>query len=280
MSNVKLITLEDYITCLRLCEVYMDFFSSLIDKIFSSKLLDKNILITLMILILVGLNLLGIDINYLSQSIYVLVTLVIINIMITITLYPITSYRLKAMNESLEQIKELSDLVEDTKEDYDFIKSRILNIDENLENITGIIKSLSEELKGLPNVKALKLILELRTRGFWNELFRECLKYTLTYQRESSDIVMDTFKNNFIELSKNYLDFIKVNIKNYNLHETITDDLNNKINNSRDIIIIELAKDKRVDEKLYIISLILKSLQDDINSAMLQYLRTVQANIL
>jgi len=111
-------------------------------------------------------------------------------------------------------------------------------------------------------------------------LFRECLKYTLTYQRESSDIVMDTFKNNFIELSKNYLDFIKVNIKNYDLHETVTDDLNNKINNSRDIIIIELAKDKRVDEKLYIISLILKSLQDDINSAMLQYLRTVQANIL
>lgn len=253
---------------------------NIINKVFNSKILDKNILITIMLLILVGLNLLGIDINYLSQSIYVLVTLVIINIFITIILYPITSYRLKEMNNSLEQIKELSELVEDSKEDYDYIKSKITCIDDNMQHIITIVNELSEELKGLPNIKSLKLLLELRTRGLWNEMFRECLKYTLTFQKESSEIVLDTFLINYDENQKNYIEFIKRNIKNYDVHETLTVDLNNKINTSKDVISAELQKDKRVDEKLYIISLILKSLQDDINSITLEYLRSIQANIL
>lgn len=254
--------------------------SALFEKVFNSKLFDKNILVTILLLILVGLNLLGIDINYLSQSLYVLVTLVIINIFITIVLYPITSYRLKTITDSLQQIQELSELIEDSKEDYDFIKSKITYLDENMRYIIRIINDLSEELKGLPNIKALKLILELRTRGLWNELFRECLKYTLTYQRESAEVVLDTFKNNIDEIHKNYVDFIKRNIKNYDLHENISEQLNNKINSNKDIIINELGKDKKIDEKLYIISILLKSLQEDINAILLEYLRSIQANIL
>ncbi len=254
--------------------------SALFNKVFNSKLVDKNILVTILLLILVGLNLLGIDINYLSQSLYVLVTLVIINIFITIVLYPITSYRLKTITESLQQIQELSELIEDSKEDYDFIKSKITYLDENMRYIIRIINDLSEELKGLPNIKALKLILELRTIGLWNEFFRECLKYTLTFQRESSEVVLDTFKNNIDDIHKNYIDFIKRNVKIYDLHEDVSEQLNNKINNTKDIIINELSKDKKIDEKLYIISILLKSLQEDINAIILDYLRSIQANIL
>jgi len=249
-------------------------------KLFNSKYFGKNITVTILLLILVGLNLLGIDIKYLSQSLYLLVTLIIINIFITIVFYSFTSYYFKTIIGSVQQIEELSELIEDSKEDYDLIKSKITYLDENMQYIIRIIKELSEELKGLPNIKALKLILELRTRGLWNELFRECLKYTLTYQRESSEIILGTFKNNVDDINKDYIEFIKRNIKMYDLHENISEQINNKINNTKDIIINELSKDKRIDEKLYIISLLLKSLQDEINEIILEYLRSVQANIL
>jgi len=249
-------------------------------KLFNSKYFGKNVTVTILLLILVGLNILGIDIKYLSQSLYLLVTLIIINIFITIVFYSFTSYYFKTITRSVQQIKELSELIEDSKEDYDLIKSKIAYLDENMQYIIRIIKELSEELKGLPNIKALKLILELRTRGLWNELFRECLKYTLTYQRESSEIILGTFKNNVDDINKDYIEFIKRNIKMYGLHENISEQINNKINNTKDIIINELSKDKRIDEKLYIISLLLKSLQDEINEIILEYLRSVQANIL
>lgn len=249
-------------------------------KLFNSKYFGKNITVTILLLILVGLNILGIDIKYLSQSLYLLVTLIIINIFITIVFYSFTSYYFKTITGSVQQIEELSELIEDSKEDYDLIKSKITYLDENMQYIIRIIKELSEELKGLPNIKALKLILELRTRGLWNELFRECLKYTLTYQRESSEIILGTFKNNVDDINKDYIEFIKRNIKMYGLHENISEQINNKINNTKDIIINELSKDKRIDEKLYIISLLLKSLQDEINEIILEYLRSVQANIL
>lgn len=258
----------------------MSFVNRFLEKIFSSEILDKNFLITIVLLILIGLNLLGIDIEYLSRQTYILTTLIITNILITIFLYPITSIKLNSINESIEQLKELGDMAEDFKEDYDLVKSVIYRIDTTVEKISECSSELNESLRGTPNIKALKLILDLRTKGLWNEIFKECLKYLLIYTQESSNVINSNFKNSLNDITKYYTDFVHQNIKFHNIDEELTVELKNKINSNIENIIIEIGKDKKPTEKLYTISLTLQTLEDDINSVVLAYLRNIQSDII
>ena len=84
----------------------INFINKILDKILSNDkdLSDKNFLILTVLLILIGLNLLGIDIQYLSQQTYILATLIIVDILITVFLYPITSTKLNIINESIDHL--------------------------------------------------------------------------------------------------------------------------------------------------------------------------------
>jgi len=195
-------------------------------------------------------------------------------------MYSFITSKITYSSNSLTNLSNHLELLEEIKLDYDFIKSKLLELLENFKFLNKNITELAKELNGLPNVKALKLILELRTRGLWNEMFRECLKYTLTVNQESSLIVKDTLINNLNDIVKNYLEFVVKSIKPYDIHETLTSELKSKINSSISILLNEIEKDKRIDEKLYIISLLLKSLQDDINAMLLEYLRAIQSNVI
>jgi len=123
------------------------------------------------------------------------------------------------------------------------------------------------------------MLLELRTRGLWNEIFRECLKYVLTSNKDNAEIMLSTCKNNIDDFVSIYLNFVKLNIHSYDVNELLTEEIKIKINLDKENIYTELSKDKRAEEKMYIISLLLKSLQDDINRITLEYLRSIQANI-
>ena len=260
----------------------INFINKILDKILSNDkdLSDKNFLVLTVLLILIGLNLLGIDIQYLSQQTYILATLIIVDILITIFLYPITSTKLNIINDSIDHLKELGDIAENAKEEYDLIKSIIYNIKSTVETISICSIELAESIKGIPNVKALKLILELRTKGLWNEVFKECLKYLLTYSQESSEVINTNFKDSLNDITKRYIDFVHQNIKMHNIDEKLSDDLKNKINNTTENIIVEINKDKKVTEKLYLISILLQTLEDDINSTVLAYLRNIQSDII
>lgn len=255
-------------------------FLAFIEKIFNSKIIDRNIFIALLLVIIIGLNLLGIDLERIHETNYSVIILVIINIIISIVLYPITNYYLKTIKIYLEKLELLTTVIEKTKEDHDFIKSKINFLDITLKNSNKTLLELYEELKGLPNIKYLKSIFELRNKSLWSEIFKECLQYTLLYHQESSVIILESFNSNFNCIQKNYIDFITQNIKIYNIENNITIELNNKINNIHDLIINELTNNKKTDEKLYIISIILKNLQDDVNILMVNFLRQIQSNII
>jgi len=259
----------------------MNFINKILDKIFSdgNNVSGKNFLITIILLILVGLNILGIDIEYLSNQKYLLVILIITNILITIFLYPITAIKLNTINESIDHLKELGDMAENFKEDYDLIKSIIRHIESTTERILACSTELNESIKGTPNIRALKLILDLRTEGLWNEVFKECLKYLLTYSQESSQIINTNFKNSLNDITKRYVDFVHQNIRSHNVDEKLSAELKNKINNTIDSLITEINRDKKPTEKLYEISIVLQTLEDDINSTVLLYLRDIQSSI-
>jgi len=229
---------------------------------------------------LVALNLLGVDIHYLSDQLYLIATLVIINILVTIFIYPISSKRLKIINESVEQLKDIGDITESFKEDYDLIKSLIYHIDSAITKISECVNELIESIKGIPNLKSLKLILELKTKGLWNDIFKECLKYLLTYNKESSEIINTNFKNSLNDIKNNFIEFVHQSIKYHNIDEKLTAELTSKINSIIENITSEINKDKLTTEKLYIISMLLKSLEDDINAEILIYLRNMQSNLL
>lgn len=258
----------------------MNFLNKFLEKFLSDDLLNKNILITIVLLILVALNLLGVDIHYLSDQLYLIATLVIINILVTIFIYPISSKRLKIINESVEQLKDIGDITESFKEDYDLLKSLIYHIDSAITKISECVNELIESIKGVPNLKSLKLILELKTKGLWNDIFRECLKYILTYNKESSEIINTNFKNSLDDIKNNFIEFIHQSIKYHNIDEKLTVELASKINNTIENITSEISKDKLATEKLYIISMLLKSLEDDINAEILIYLRNMQSSLL
>lgn len=254
-------------------------FLSFIEKIFNSKIIDKNIFIALLLVVIIGLNLLGIDLEKIQQSSYILTILVVVNIIISIVLYPITNFYLKSIKIYLEKLEKLTIIIEKTKEDYDFIKSKINFLESTLTKNGKILLDLNEELKGLPNIKYLRSIFELRTKSLWSEIFKECLQYTLLFHQESSAVVLESFNTNFVSLQQNYINFINQNIKVYNIENNLTIELNNKINNIQELIVNELINNKKTDEKLYIISIILKNMQDDINILIIDFLRQIQANI-
>jgi len=258
----------------------MNFLNKFLEKFFSDDLLNKNILITIVLLILVALNLLGVDIHYLSDQLYLIATLVVINILVTIFIYPISSKRLKIINESVEQLKDIGDITESFKEDYDLLKSLIYRIDSAITKISECVSELIESIKGVPNLKSLKLILELKTKGLWNDIFKECLKYLLTYNKESSEIINTNFRNSLNDIKNNFIEFVHQSIKYHNIDEKLTAELTSKINSIIENITSEINKDKLTTEKLYIISMLLKSLEDDINAEILIYLRNMQSNLL
>lgn len=258
----------------------MNFLNKFLEKFLSDDLLNKNILITIVLLILVALNLLGVDIHYLSDQLYLIATLVIINILVTIFIYPISSKRLKIINESVEQLKDIGDITESFKEDYDLLKSLIYHIDSAITKISECVSELTESIKGVPNLKSLKLILELKTKGLWNDIFKECLKYLLTYNKESSEIINTNFRNSLNDIKNNFIEFVHQSIKYHNIDEKLTAELTSKINSIIENITSEINKDKLTTEKLYIISMLLKSLEDDINAEITTYLRNMQSNLL
>lgn len=257
-------------------------FDHIINKLLSKDAVDKHFFIVVLLVIFIGLNLLGIDIEYLTESPYVIVILIIINIIITLIIFPITTIKLKILNDLMDHLNEFSNLTEDFKEDYDLIKNLIQNINITINKVAECTAELSENIKGIPNIKFLKIFFELKTKALWNEIFKECLKYLLTYDPDKSQesrILFNTLEQTIKDIEKKYLKFIHKNIKNYDANEKLTEILKNKINNNINKILNEIEKNKKITEKLYIISLLLKDMEEELNSEILIYLRSIQTNI-
>jgi hypothetical protein len=258
----------------------MDIISQILDSLLNGKNSNRNIAITVVLVILFGLNLLGVDINYLSKFSYSITTLIIINIIIFIILCGILLSKLNSIYVLGLKFDENAKNTEKLKEDIDILDSQTETLINNQNSIINICKLLMEELNGMPNIKFMYLMIELKMNSIWYEIFKECLTYSLMVNENSQKVVLENFKDNIEDIKKAFSIFMKQIIKKYSINENLSNILNTKLDEKMTTIISELQKDKKINEKLYVISLLIKQLEDEMNIEINAYLQNAQNEIL
>lgn len=132
----------------------------------------------------------------------------------------------------------------------------------------------------MPNIKFMYLMIELKMNSIWYEIFKECLTYSLMVNENSQKVVLENFKDNIEDIKKAFSIFMKQIIKKYSINENLSNILNTKLDEKMTTIISELQKDKKINEKLYVISLLIKQLEDEMNIEINAYLQNAQNEIL
>lgn len=252
----------------------------LFDSLLNGKNSNKNVAIIIIILMFIGLNLLGIDLQYLSNCTYSSIVINFIEIIILAVVSGAIIIKLNSINENNSYFFENNMLDEKIKEDIDLIESQIINLIDNQIQIINSCRILMEEINGIPNVKFLKMLFELKTNSMQYEIFKECITYTLTVNDVSQKIVLENLKNNIQEIQEDFSKFIRKNLKKYSINEELSDILNNVIFNNINIIAEELEREKKINEKMYVISIILKHMEEDIKKEVNEYLKTMQINLI
>ena len=258
----------------------MDILSQFIDSLLNGKNSSKNIIITVILVVVLCLNFLGIDIKYLTNISYSTTTLIIINIVTLTVICGIIFTKLNNIYSLGSKYDESLKISEKIKEDSDVMETQLLKVLDNQQAISSTCITLLEELNGIPNIKFLKTIFELKIDSIRFNIFKECLTYSLTCNDTSQKIVLETFNENIKEIQLEFIDFMQSIMKKYSTDENVTEILNFKINNKIQLILDELQKEKKMNEKLYIISTLLKQLQDEMNEQILKYLQIIQKNTL
>lgn len=258
----------------------IDIISQLCDSLLNGKNSNKNIAITIIVLLLIGLNLLGIDLCTLSNNAYSTIILSIISIIIIAVVSGAMLSKLNTLNEKSTIFVNRAQLGETIKEDVDLIESQVIKLLDNQIQMINSCRVLMEEINGIPNVKFLKMLFELKISSVQYEIFKHCITYTLTTNECSQKIVLNTLKRNIETIEDDFTKFIRKNLKKYNINENLSDMLSNKLFLNTDIIIEELERDKKLNEKLYIISDILNHMEDDMEEDIIEYLKNIQIEVL
>ncbi|MDD3263440.1 MAG: hypothetical protein PHT94_00930 [Candidatus Nanoarchaeia archaeon] len=255
----------------------------ILDKLFGEKLFNKYITVPIVLATMISLGALGFNIQLIQEFEYSKITLLIMNILLIIFGFIIIIAKINEINSNVNinktYLEEFNNLIENINNNYDSIIHKIEILLVNNGDMIVILKEINEELKGIPNIKALHLILELKNKGLWNELFNDCLNYTLTYNQNNAKIIDRQFEDHTKKTIKNYMDFVKKNIKLYRLNPKMLPEIETVIAKHKKLINDEISKDKRIDEKLYTISNLLQAMHDDINALVERNLREQQTNI-
>ena len=164
-------------------------------------------------------------------------------------------------------------------EKYNEINEEINYIKKKTITIENTVKDTNSCFKNVPNVKILNNILQLRTKELWAEIFKQYLQALVLYKSDSSHVILENTQNNISDIVKNYLNFYKEAISQQHLDAKILDDLNEIIKEGIDLSLVELEKRKKVDERLFVISSLLKHMCDDIDKITINYLQKLQLQL-
>jgi hypothetical protein len=252
---------------------------SLLERLLQNNYSEKNIFIPISILVIVILSVLKIDIEIIKNSQYIIPLLIIINTLLTILIVPFISGKFKKILENIYNLKSLENNLITLMEKYNEINEEINYIKKKSINIENTVKDTNSCFKGVPNVKILNNILQLRTKELWAEIFKQYLQALVLYKSETTHVLLENTQNNISDIVKNYLSFYKEAISQYHLDSRILDDLNAIIKEGINLSLVELEKRKKVDERLFVISSLLKHMCDDLDKTTVNYLQKLQLQL-
>lgn len=250
----------------------------LIDKlldIINNKLLEKNVFLACIIIVVICLNLLGINIDHIKNSTSAMVILDIINVISLFILYPMIMIRVNANNKLINKLNEIAEKGEDS-----IIRDELIKLDISNNQLLDNINALVNEFKGMPNTKYLLFSVHSKTVELWNIIFREYLRAMVTVEKNNQETVLNTFDSLVTENITEYLFDIKEILQKYTLLIDPISEIKNKIYNVKNLLTNELQKNTKTETKMYIASKILDNMEKEIEEYIKDYLRNIQANLL
>lgn len=248
------------------------------------KLIDSGawsrITFVIFFIILLTLYILEVDIIMLSNMTYTTVLLLIIVLIISITSTLFFIYRIDQLNTKVNRFLYTDNIDEKIKNSVDLIESQIMRLLDNQAQILTSCKIILEEISGIPNLKALMLLFSLKISETEYKIFKECLSYTLTSNPEHyQNISLENLNTAITNIKQDFIRFLRKNLRKSVVNESISDKINEKIDSDIQIILEELQKEKKIHEKLYIISTILRNAQQETREIVNEYLVNIQTDM-
>ena len=256
----------------------MELLSKIIDAVLNNS--SKSIIITIILLLLISLNLLGVDINYLTNIKYSAFVLSIVDLLAFIFFAGFMAIKLDEYKNISQVIDNMVNITEKTKDSIDMIETKINEIQSAEQNILNICLNISKDFSSIPNLKYLKHVFTLKVHSLKYDIFEECLTYVLTISSTAQQIIRHSFDVSIDDIREDLIRFTNRNIRSYTIDDTLSKQLSDKLDEHINIITIELEKEKKSTEKLYVISLVLKQMQEDMMECVDEYLQSIQADFL
>ena len=253
---------------------------SFFDKLLSSSILEKHIGLVFIAVIVILANILNIDIETLKNLEYAPLIISFIVLIFNIICLPSLFNKMSTLTNTVNKYIDMTNDAFD-KEDFESMVAKLNSLVNNTKNVQNSIIAINNQLKGIPNVNTLNLLLTLRSKELWNDMFRECIKSITNYKKgDDADnfntILINTLK---IELQKEkdkYIEFLTERLNELPENEELLDKLNESIDISIDTIITQIDKNVNNNNKLFLISLTLQNLERDLIDNTTNYLRSVQ----
>ena len=243
-------------------------------------IVEKHIGLVFIAVIVILANILNIDIETLKNLEYAPLIISFIVLIFNIICLPSLFNKMSTLTNTVNKYIDMTNDAFD-KEDFESMVAKLNSLVNNTKNVQNSIIAINNQLKGIPNVNTLNLLLTLRSKELWNDMFRECIKSITNYKKgDDADnfntILINTLK---IELQKEkdkYIEFLTERLNELPENEELLDKLNESIDISIDTIITQIDKNVNNNNKLFLISLTLQNLERDLIDNTTNYLRSVQ----
>lgn len=250
--------------------------TAIIEKILQSSYMEKNVFIPIGLFIVIILTVLKIDIETIKNIEYSIPVLVIVNIILTFFILPIINSRFKKFKDNMIDIKSMEDNLTQLLEKFYLVTDDINYVKKAVCNVEKIVEDTNIGVKGIPNLKILHNILSLKTKDLWADIFKQYLQTLVLYKPDTNKIAMENLTSNLTDIKKAYLVFIQDTLIQYKTDHGVIQDLEKIISAWIEAINNEIEKTKKIDEKLFSISSMLKHMCDDIDKQIITFLQQLQ----
>lgn len=248
-----------------------------LEKILSSSVVEKHIGIVFLAIIIIFANVFDINIQTLTNMeqlpLLISVTVLIFNIICL----PSLIMKLNSIDNNINKYIEIATESLD-KNDTETILSKLNSLVNDTKDVQEYVVTISNQIKGIPNISTLNLLLTLRSKELWNNIFKNCIKSVTNYKKnENLDnfnmILADTLRVEIQNEKRNYVDFFNEKLSGISENIELINKLCEFIDNSTNSILIQIDKNISDSNKLFLISLTLQNLERDLIDTTTEYLR-------
>jgi len=250
--------------------------TAIIEKILQSSYMEKNAFIPIGIFIVIILTVLKIDIETIKNLEYSVPVLIIINIVLTFFVLPVINSKFKKFKDNITDIKSMEDNLTQLLEKFYIVTEDIQYVKKTVSKVEKVVKDTNIGMKGIPNLKILHNILTLKTSELWADIFKQYLQTLVLHKLDNNKIAIENLNSNVKDIVKVYLEFIKEILIQHQANYSIIDELETISKTWIVTINIEIEKAKKIDEKLFTISSMLKYMCEDIDKQIVVFLQKFQ----